>query len=451
MGRWRSFAIKAAVTVVVAVAAIALSLWITPMQEVSAAGQTIQVGVTAPSWDLSGPGELDLFGQSIPTTLHFVGPVRPRLALTHITLSEQLNQLTASSPSAAAHSLEHALVRGWKHFFIWQIVIAGLISIVLFGALAGWLRRGWRRTLVMLAVGLVVTEALNVGAIMITAYTAPDKFSKVRSLQDLVGGTPPPPIEAVPTRSGPIGNVVVVGDSTAAGLGNRPLRGGTPDDKACGRSQDAFAVDLASANAWQVTNLACSGATIRSGLLGPQQTGERTQPAQLDSPAVAKADVLIISIGANDLHWSDMLRLCAISTSCSNNAEEAYFQQQLAGFSRDYLQLLGQLQLLSQHPAVLVNLYYNPLTGNLDCLSDKGVTAEKKESMETDLGAMNKILASGAEAAGFTVATPDFSGHGICSAQPYVQGLADPAPFHPTPSGELAIALADEHALHAHS
>jgi hypothetical protein len=45
------------------------------------------------------------------------------------------------------------------------------------------------------------------------------------------------------------------------------------------------------------------------------------------------------------------------------------------------------------------------------------------------------------------VATPDFSGHGVCSDQPYVQGLTDPAPFHPNATGELVIALADERAL----
>ena len=448
MSRVRSLAINAAVILVVAVGSIALSLWITPMQQVSAAGQTIKVGVTAPSFSTSGPGELDLFGQSIPTTVQFTGPVRPRLALTHITLSEQLSQLTASSPSAAARSLEKALVRGFKHFFYWQILVVALIAIVLFGAVAGWLRRGWKRTAVLIGVGLVVTEALNVGAIMITAYSAPAKLSKVRSLQDLVGGTPPPAIQAVPTRSGPIGNVVVVGDSTAAGLGNRPLENGTAEDKVCGRSQDAFAIDLASANKWHVTNLACSGATIRSGLLGPQQAGQLVVPAQLDSPAIAKADVLIVSIGANDVHWTDILALCAVSKDCSNKAELAYFQQQLAGFSRDYLQLLGQLQLLAQHPVVVVNLYYDPFAGSIDCLAKRGVTDAKKQAMQTDLAALNKTLASGAKAAGFVTADPDFSGHGICSVQPYVQGLDAKAPFHPTPSGELAIALADEHALH---
>lgn len=443
-------AIKAAVLLVVSFGSITLSLWITPMQEVSAAGQTIRVGVTAPSWDLSGPGELDLFGQSIPTTMHFDGPVRPRLALTHITFSEQLNQLTAGSPSDTAHSLQHALVRGWEHFFAWQIVVAGVIAIVVFGAIAGWLRYDRRGAVVLIAIGLVVTEGLNLGAIMFTAYTAPAKLSTVHSLQDLVGGSPPAPVKGVESApSSPIRTVAVVGDSAAAGLGNTPLVGGDADDVACGRSQDAFAVDLTDANNWQVKNLACSGASIRAGLLGPQQTGARTQSAQLDSPAVAKADVIVVNIGANDVHWSDILRVCAVSVTCSNNAEQAYFQQQLSGFSRDYLQLLDQLQLLRNHPLVVINRYYDPFTGDLSCLAPLKVTEAKQRSMQADLAAMNKILSSGAAAAGFISARPDFSGHGLCSAQPYVQGPSASAPFHPTASGELAIALAIEHALHS--
>src|SRR4051794_8894987 len=344
MARYRHFLAYAALVLVVAAAAIALSLWVTPMQKVSAAGQTIKVGVTAPSWDISGPGELDLFGQQIPTTLHFAGPVRPRVELSRITLSQQLAQLTSQSPDAGAKSLEDALVRGWTHFFIWQVVVVALFAIGLLGAAAGWLRQSPRRTLLLIGAGLVVAEVLNVGAIMTTAYTAPGKLRSVRSLQDLVGGAAPPTARPADSpANSDIEHVVVIGDSTAAGQGNRPLPDGTADDKACHRSADAFAADLNGASDWNVTNLACGGATVREGLLGPQQIATRTQPPQIDSPALAKADVVIVSVGANDARWSDILTLCAISPSCYNNAAEAYFQQQLAGFSRDLLELVSQL------------------------------------------------------------------------------------------------------------
>jgi hypothetical protein len=142
-----------------------------------------------------------------------------------------------------------------------------------------------------------------------------------------------------------------------------------------------------------------------------------------------------------------MLELCAISASCSDNAQQAFFQQQLASFSSDYLQLLDELQLLPTHPLVVINQYYDPVPGSVSCLKKQGVTPAKQKTLQANLTALNTILAEGAKAADFALAQPDFAGHGVCTSFPYVQGVTDAAPFHPTPSGALAIALADEHAL----
>jgi hypothetical protein len=59
------------------------------------------------------------------------------------------------------------------------------------------------------------------------------------------------------------------------------------------------------------------------------------------------------------------------------------------------------------------------------------------------------VLAKGAAEFGFTSVKPDFTGHQLCTTQPYVQGLGDTAPFHPTALGQLAIALADQAALNS--
>jgi hypothetical protein len=50
--------------------------------------------------------------------------------------------------------------------------------------------------------------------------------------------------------------------------------------------------------------------------------------------------------------------------------------------------------------------------------------------------------------AGGRAVRPDFSGHRLCDSGPSVQGLPASAPFHPTAAGEVAVALADEQALH---
>jgi hypothetical protein len=56
---------------------------------------------------------------------------------------------------------------------------------------------------------------------------------------------------------------------------------------------------------------------------------------------------------------------------------------------------------------------------------------------------MNTVVEQGAQAFGFSLATSYFRGHELCTKQPWVQGMPDPAPFHPSAAGELAGAAAD--------
>jgi lysophospholipase L1-like esterase len=432
----------------VAVASIALALVVTPTSPVRTVGQTVRVGATAPSLTLSGPGEVDLFGQRLPTKLRFAGPIRPRLVLTRITLSRQLASLVGRGQARAPErAIGRALAAGWVHYFLSETAVAGGFSLLFVGAIAGWRRRSWRRTAVLLAVGLLLVEVINLGAVMLTAYSAPGRLRHVTSLEALVGSSPLPPVPPA-GRVRPGIQAVVMGDSTAAGLGNAALASPSPEDRACGRSADTYAGDLAEANGWRVLNLGCSGATVEAGLLGPQVVGGTSLPAQL---AVAKqataASVVIVSIGADDLQWSSIIRLCAVAATCSNAASTTYFQQQLAAFTPRYYELLQQLSELPAHPRVVINLYYNPFDPTRDCLGASGLTAGKERSLVAFLDALNSVLADGAQASSFTAVRPPFAGHALCDPEPYVQGLKDPAPFHPTAAGELAIALADEQAL----
>jgi lysophospholipase L1-like esterase len=302
--------------------------------------------------------------------------------------------------------------------------------------------------LLLLGAGLVLVEIVNLGAVMVAAYGVPGRLSHVGSLAALVGRAPLD--VATPTGSPATSKVdaVVMGDSTAAGLGNGPLPNPSALDRACSRSADSYAQDLAAVNSWNVLSLACSGATIEAGILGPQQVGDLTAPAQLSVAETAKsASVIILSIGANDVGWSDLLRACAIAPTCDNAAFVAYFQQQLAAFSTSYLQLLQQLSALSWHPQVVVNLYYDPFDAAKGCLEKEGVSPAKERTVVAQLNALNSVLTQGATASSFTSVRPSFTGHALCDAQPYVQDVDASAPFHPTASGELAIALADEQAL----
>jgi hypothetical protein len=423
---------------------------VTPQQTVVVAGQVIQVGASAPSLSLSGPGEVDLFGQSLPTNQRFSGPVRPRLELSQITINSELTTFVEGAhPGGAERVLGARLAAGWKRYFTWETVVTGVTALILMGAVAGWRRTPHRTTVKLLLLGLVVAEAINVGAIMSTAYTAPSLLRRVHSLNDLVG------TETYLPRIRPTGpqlpgvQAVVMGDSTAAGAGLAPMPGSSPEARNCGRSADSYAEDLSAANDWKVLNIACDGATISNGLLGPQtHDGQKLQPQLAVAERAGKASIIIISVGADDLNWAAEVKYCSTTPNCDDKATTAYFQQQLAEFSKNYLDLLSRLAALPNHPQVIINQYYDPFGPEPGCLGPDGLSTANLATLTSRLNTLNAVLAKGAAQFGFASPQPDFAGHQLCTPQPYVQGLDAAAPFHPTALGQLAIALADQAVLH---
>jgi lysophospholipase L1-like esterase len=426
------------------VGAIWLALRVTPLQTVSAAGQVAQVGATLPNASLHGPGELDLFGQVMATSTQFAGPIRPRLALEHITIDPRVvRMLRADGPAKIKLTLSQQLASGWERYFLWETLIAVGFAVIPLVAVAALRKRPavWK----LLAAGVAVLCAVNIGGIALTASGTPGQLRSVRTLDDLVGVDP----LAEPAAAGaaqPGVQAVVIGDSTAAGWGLPWGQGPSQEDKACGRSPQAYAADLATANQWSVLNLACGSATVQNGLLGPEvlYDGKIAAPQLPRAEAATHARLIIVSVGADDLSWSVLARLCAASTRCDDKVSQAYFGQLLDTFTRNYYELLSELDRLPAHPAVLVNLYYEPFGQNVRCLRTYGITPAKSKVMLSRLARLNAVLAEGAGLFNFGVAAPKFTGHELCTAVPWVQGPGDPAPLHPNAAGELAIALADE-------
>jgi hypothetical protein len=434
---------------IVTVAAIWLALRVTPLQTVSAAGQTAQVGATLPNASIKGPGELDLFGQAMPTRPEFTGPIRPLLELEHISISPQVVQVLRSDGSQKVElTLSQQLADGWERYFLWETLIAAGFAAVPLIAIAAVRKkpRIWK----LVAAGVVVVCVVNVGGILLTASGTPKTLRSVKTLDDLAGVDP----LALPPAAGkpqPGVQAVVIGDSTASGWGLPWVPDPTDLDKACGRSVDAYSRDLATANNWNVLNVACGSATIMNGLLGPQvlYNGEIAPPQLPEAEAATHAKVVIVSVGADDLQWGVMTQLCAATQVCNDKVSGAYFSQLLDNFTRSYYELLSDLVGLPNHPAVLINEYYDPFGPSLGCLQQYGMTAAKEKVLVSRLGQLNTVLAQGANSFGFGVAAPQFTGHELCTQDPYVQGPSDPAPLHPNAAGDLAIALADEQALPA--
>jgi hypothetical protein len=435
---------------VVTAGSIWLALQVAPLQTVSAAGQTAQVGAAVPSPSLSGPGELDLFGQVMPTKPQFEGPIRPLLKLTHITIDAKVaNLLRSDSPRKLELNLSQQLAQGWTRYFEWETLIAAGFAVVLLIAVAGLARQPHRKMAKTVIAGLVVVVAVNVGGVLLTAHSTPAVLRGIKTLDDLVGADPLTAPQQSATRTLPGVQAVVIGDSTAAAIGNPKPKNATPLDRACGRSSESYAADLAMVNTWNVLNLACSGATVQNGLLGAQVFGSGTvAPPQLgEAQRATRAKVIIVSVGADDVQWSIMTKLCVASTVCNDKVSNAYFNQLISDFTRSYYELLGDLAALPGAPDVLINQYYSPFGPDLSCLSRYGITPAKEKVLASRLAQLNTVLAQGAQTFGFGVAQPQFTGHELCTSDPYVQGPGDPAPLHPTAAGELAIALADQQAL----
>ena len=239
-----------------------------------------------------------------------------------------------------------------------------------------------------------MAEAINLGAIMITAYSAPALLRQVRSLNELVGTETRLPRIHPTGRPLPGVQVVVIGDSTAAGAGLAPFPGASGTARDCGRSADSYAADLSVANGWKVLNLACDGATISRGLLGPQRHHGHRLPPQLSVVERARgASVIIVSVGADDLDWAATVRYCAVTAHCDDRATTAYFQQQLASFSKNYLDLLSRLAALPSHPQVIINRYYDPF-GTRARLPRPG-RAQRREPADPDIPAGNAERGTG--------------------------------------------------------
>jgi len=473
--------------VVLPVVAMVLALLVTPQVSVSAFGQTVQVGAVTPSLGLglSGPGQADLFGEgTLDTVQHFNGPIRPKIVWQRFNRNDAASQFLQSTSAngrrtvaTGSREVGAALASGWSDYFRRLFLVAGLIGGALYllgiGAIAlveghDHRHRSRRHHLALLGLSIGLSLVVTAAFTALTVVSAAHQLGEVRSLSDLVGTAKLAPVPITVGAKRTDVDVVVIGDSTAAGIGNTPIAKPSRTDRICRRSADSYAVALGSLTGLSTLNLACSSATISAGLLGPQQAGTATLSPQVGVlQSVSSASVVVVSVGANDVGWSDFLRYCYGLTRCDDQASESLFLSRLDSFRVQYTQLLQELSDLPNHPAVVVNEYYDPFGHTFDCpdLTDPNAHAsapkgygfaadpgadnqdekvtQKIDPLESELQRMNDVIEQGAHAFGFTAVRPHFEGHELCTDQSWVQGMSDPAPFHPNSAGELAIAAAD--------
>lgn len=91
-------------------------------------------------------------------------------------------------------------------------------------------------------------------------------------------------------------------------------------------------------------------------------------------------------------------------------------------------------------PQVIVTGYYNPLS-TIACDDTAGITAKEASWLNARISSLNSAINSTIAKYSYgTFAPVNFTGHGLCSSDSWIQGPSGAMPFHPTAAGQQAIA-----------
>jgi lysophospholipase L1-like esterase len=243
---------------------------------------------------------------------------------------------------------------------------------------------------------------------------------------------------------------VALGDSVAAGLGLETYS----DSSACDRTNQAYPDLVAKTLNLKLDSLACSGATLSTGILGPQTVNQLSLTPQIDKLFNRPKPYLItITIGANDINWTGLISKC-YTGQCGSASDTAAVNQSLATLSTNLSNALTQI---NQHykdapPYVVVTGYHQvfPDSGASTCSDLTGIDASELSWGRQVQANLNTTIQSVVNKRIFAKFAPiDFTNHELCTKNSWVQGLNDNDPYHPTDAGQAEYAKQVEAALKA--
>lgn len=286
-------------------------------------------------------------------------------------------------------------------------------------------------------------------------YNTPDTTVITPTTPAPTPTTTPTPAPAPYPASGYGGYYVAMGDSVAAGLGLPLLANDTSRDRSCGRSGLAYPYYVAKARQLQLINVTCSGATTGD-LITPQGINRAPNPsrqiAAVFADGVPLPELITVTVGANDVQWAHYISKCYRSV-CGNDRDTAIVSGSMALVRARLVAFFSELQIRSngRPPTTVITGYYNPLSSACSDLTPRGtattdtprLTTYELAWLQANANALNRTIRDVAAQYNYVRFAPvDFSGHDICSNQPWVQGLNGRAPLHPTAEGQRAIAEA---------
>ncbi|HEU4702693.1 MAG TPA: GDSL-type esterase/lipase family protein [Conexibacter sp.] len=265
--------------------------------------------------------------------------------------------------------------------------------------------------------------------------------------------------------------VVSLGDSVASGEGNPDGPGIRWLERRCHRSLRSGAAQAASAvergdrhSVVTFVPLACSGATVDTGLLGAYDGVEPNRrrgplPPQLDVLERLRrpVDAVLLSVGANDVRFSALTRFCMVVRNCperrfdpahplreadaSHPTAAAFARQALERLQAGYDRLAARLARTVDPSRTIVVQYFDPLRDADGAICARALPgldrAEAQWAERSVLAPLNVALQAAAVRHGWQVVggvADAFRRHGICAGR--AAWVADP--LHSL-AAELAI------------
>lgn len=238
---------------------------------------------------------------------------------------------------------------------------------------------------------------------------------------------------------------VSLGDSVGAGMGLAAMPQQSPEDKACGRSSQAYAAYVAKAVSLPLEQIACNEAKAKQGMYEGQQVNNKPVEAQIDKAfAAGTPDLMTVTIGANDSRWLSFVQSCFV-WSCGLQDDELLSEAFLPYMRGELHSVLDDIQAKSGSglpPPVFFTGYYTPLSeANPLCDDVRNFNESEMVWLRNRVAALNQAIYDEVSQYAFATYVPvDFTGHELCSEDPWVQGVKDGAPFHPTAEGQKVIA-----------
>jgi lysophospholipase L1-like esterase len=281
--------------------------------------------------------------------------------------------------------------------------------------------------------------------------------------------------------------VASIGDSVASGEGNPDGPGVTWLEKRCHRSLRSGAAQAVKAteagdrhSVITFVPLACSGATIDEGLLGSYAGVQKDRrlgvlPPQADvvRDLPRSVDALLVSVGANDVHFGALARFCMFVTACpTRHFDPAHpygeaatsfptaaevERQAIADLATSYDKLAARLDGKVDPAKIIFVEYFDPLrdaAGNTCSAALPHMDAVEADWAQRNvLAPLNAQVNAAAARHGWQVVggvSEAFRRHGICAkasawvADPLESAAAELAitgTLHPNRAGHAATAM----------